>query len=133
MRHRPLERDRHRPGNPFGKVNLQMWKRASFATLLVSAALVVEGQDFDKVQITVTKVAGNVYLLKGEGGNIAASIGEDGIVLVDDQYAPLAGKIQAALKAITDKPIRFVINTHYHIDHTGANVLPATSTGHRPR
>jgi glyoxylase-like metal-dependent hydrolase (beta-lactamase superfamily II) len=60
-------------------------------------------------------------LLVGEGGNIAADIGDDGIVLVDDQYAPLAGKIQAALKGITDKPIRFVINTHYHDDHTDGN------------
>lgn len=80
-------------------------------------------QDFSKVQIKVTKVAGNIYMLEGAGGNIAASVGEDGIVIVDDQYAPLAEKIQAALKnlGITDKPVRFVINTHYHGDHTGGN------------
>jgi len=62
-------------------------------------------------------------MLEGEGGNIAASIGEDGIVIVDDQFAPLAKKIQASLKSlgITDKPVRFVINTHYHGDHTGGN------------
>jgi cyclase len=78
--------------------------------------------DFSKVQIRVAKVAGNVYMLQGgDGGNIAASVGEDGIVIVDDQYAPLADKIQAALKGITDKPVRFVINTHYHGDHTGGN------------
>lgn len=82
-----------------------------------------ENKDFSKVQITVTKVSGNIYMLEGEGGNIAASVGEDGIVIVDDQYAPLAKKIQAALKdlKITDKPVRFVINTHYHGDHTGGN------------
>ncbi len=81
-------------------------------------------QDFSKVQIKVTKVSGNIYMLEGEGGNIAASVGEDGIVIVDDQFAPLAEKIQAALKnlGITDKPVRFVINTHYHGDHTGGNV-----------
>jgi glyoxylase-like metal-dependent hydrolase (beta-lactamase superfamily II) len=80
-------------------------------------------QDFSKVQIKVTKVSGNIYMLEGAGGNIAASIGEDGIVIVDNQYAPLADKIQAALKnlGITDKPVRFVINTHYHGDHTGGN------------
>lgn len=80
-------------------------------------------QDFSKVEIKVTKVSGNIYMLEGAGGNIAASVGEDGIVLVDDQYAPLAEKIQAALKniGITDKPVRFVINTHYHGDHTGGN------------
>jgi len=57
----------------------------------------------------------------GDAGNIGASVGEDGVVIVDDQYAPLADKIQAALKGITDKPIRFIINTHYHGDHTGGN------------
>jgi glyoxylase-like metal-dependent hydrolase (beta-lactamase superfamily II) len=75
------------------------------------------------VQIKATKVSGNIYMLEGAGGNIAASIGEDGIVIVDDQFAPLADKIQASLKnlGITDKPVRFVINTHYHGDHTGGN------------
>src|SRR5258708_35894845 len=77
--------------------------------------------DWSKVQIKVTKVSGNIYMLEGQGGNIAASVGEDGIVIVDDEFAPLAEKIQAALKnlGITDKPVRFVINTHYHGDHTG--------------
>ena len=82
---------------------------------------VTQDHDFSKVQIKVTKVAGNVYMLEGAGGNIGASVGEDGIVVVDDQYAPLADRIQAALKGITDKPVRFVINTHYHEDHTGGN------------
>lgn len=91
------------------------------ALLLASALASAQDQDFSKVQITVTKVAGNVYMLQGSGGNIAASVGDDGIVIVDDQYAPLADKIQAALKGITDKPVRFVINTHYHGDHTGGN------------
>ena len=87
------------------------------------AALGGQQQDFSKVQIKVTKVSGNIYMLEGAGGNIAASIGEDGIVIVDDQFAPLAEKIQASLKSlgITDKPVRFVINTHYHGDHTGGN------------
>ena len=82
-----------------------------------------QDQDFSKVEIKVTKVSGNIYMLQGAGGNIAASVGEDGIVIVDDQFAPLASKIQAALKGlgITDKPVRFVINTHYHGDHTGGN------------
>lgn len=80
-----------------------------------------QNADYSKVQIKVEKVAGNVYMLQGAGGNIGASVGDDGIVIVDDQFAPLADRIQAALKGITDKPIRFVINTHYHDDHTGGN------------
>lgn len=89
--------------------------------LFACALAATQEEDFSKVQMKVTKVAGNVYMLEGEGGNIGASIGEDGIVVIDDQYAPLAERIQAALKSITDKPVRFIINTHFHEDHTGAN------------
>jgi cyclase len=93
-------------------------------TLLVGSCLALaQDEDFSKVQMKVTKVSGNVYMLVGAGGNIGASIGDDGIVIVDDQFAPLADKIRAALKGITDKPVRFVINTHYHFDHTGGNAL----------
>ncbi|PYT57055.1 MAG: MBL fold metallo-hydrolase [Acidobacteria bacterium] len=93
------------------------------AAMLLGQAASAQNQDFSKVEIKVTKVSGNIYMLEGAGGNIAASVGEDGIVIVDDQFAPLANKIQAALKElkITDKPVRFVINTHYHGDHTGGN------------
>ena len=93
------------------------------AAIWLNRASAQQNQDFSKVEIKVTKVSGNIYMLEGAGGNIAASVGEDGIVIVDDQFAPLADKIQAALKElkITDKPVRFVINTHYHGDHTGGN------------
>ncbi|MBI2677779.1 MAG: MBL fold metallo-hydrolase [Candidatus Koribacter versatilis] len=77
--------------------------------------------DFSKVEIKVEKVADGVYMLSGAGGNIGASIGEDGIVVIDDEFAPLVPKIQAALKGITGKPVRFILNTHYHGDHTGGN------------
>ena len=89
--------------------------------LLACGLAAAQDEDFSKVQMKVTKVSGTVYMLEGAGGNIGASIGDDGIVIVDDQYAPLAEKIQAALKGITDKPVRFIINTHYHGDHTGGN------------
>src|SRR5580693_566655 len=93
------------------------------AVLSLPLSARAQDQDFSKVQIKVTKVSGNIYMLEGEGGNIAASVGEDGIVIVDDEFAPLAEKIAAALKniGVTDKPVRFVINTHYHGDHTGGN------------
>ena len=102
---------------------------AAVALLLLPIALPAQQEDFSKVEMKVTKVSGNIYMLEGVGGNIAASVGEDGIVIVDDEFAPLAEKIQAALKnlGITDKPVRFVINTHYHGDHTGANAPFATS------
>jgi cyclase len=109
------------------------WLAGTFilaGAILFSYAACAQDVDFSKVQIKVTKVSGNIYMLEGEGGNIAASVGEDGIVIVDDQFAPLADKIQAALKnlGITDKPVRFVINTHYHGDHTGGNA-PFANTG----
>ena len=103
-----------------------LWSRLAVmfgSVFLVGVGLRAQEKDFSKVEIKVTKVSGNIYMLEGDGGNIAASVGEDGIVIVDDQYAPLADKIQVALKnmKITDKPVRFVINTHYHGDHTGGN------------
>jgi cyclase len=77
--------------------------------------------DWNAVQIKVHKVAGNVYMLEGRGGNIGVSVGEDGLVMVDSQYLPLADKIEAALgKLGSDKP-KFILNTHWHGDHTGGN------------
>jgi len=101
----------------------------SFGLVVLPRVSSAQNQDFSKVEIKVSKVSGNIYMLQGAGGNIAASVGEDGIVIVDDQFAPLADKIQSALKGIgvTDKPVRFVINTHYHGDHTGGNVPFANS------
>jgi cyclase len=78
-------------------------------------------RDFSQVEIKVHQVQGTVYMLEGAGGNIGVSVGADGIVIVDDQFAPLAPKIQAALRGITDRPVRFVINTHWHSDHVGGN------------
>lgn len=93
------------------------------ALLVPELALAQQPQDFSKVEIKVTKVSGNVYMLEGAGGNIGASLGDDGILIVDTEYAPLAAKIQAALKGIgiTDKPVRFVVDTHYHGDHSNGN------------
>ena len=107
-----------------------MRKATLIAVLGLAVLAAAQNQDFSKVEIKVTKVSGNIYMLQGSGGNIAASVGEDGVVIVDDQYAPLADKIAAALKGIgvTDKPVRFVINTHYHGDHTGGNA-PFASGG----
>jgi cyclase len=77
--------------------------------------------DWSKVEIKATKVAGNVYMLEGAGGNIGVSVGPDGILIVDDQFAPLADKIKAALKTLGEGKLKFVLNTHWHGDHTGGN------------
>ena len=92
--------------------------------ILISAATTpVYAQDFSKVEITTTKVAGNVHMLQGAGGNIGVSVGADGILIVDDQFAPLADKIKAALKTLGEGKLKFVLNTHWHGDHTGGNAL----------
>ncbi|MFQ6045306.1 MAG: MBL fold metallo-hydrolase [Gemmatimonadales bacterium] len=78
-------------------------------------------QEMEDVQITTTAVAPGVYMLQGRGGNLGLSVGDDGAFLVDDQYAPLTEKILTAIGEVTDKPVRFVINTHWHGDHTGGN------------
>jgi cyclase len=83
-----------------------------------------QARDLSKVEIKVTPVAGRVYMLEGSGGNIGASVGEDGILIVDDQFEPLAPKIRAALQGIAGGgKLKFVINTHWHGDHTGGNVV----------
>jgi glyoxylase-like metal-dependent hydrolase (beta-lactamase superfamily II) len=86
--------------------------------LSVSSAF---GQDYDKVQIKTVKTSGNVYMLMGSGGNLGVLAGDDGVFLVDDQFAPLTKKIKDAIGKISDKEIRFLINTHWHFDHVGGN------------
>jgi glyoxylase-like metal-dependent hydrolase (beta-lactamase superfamily II) len=91
---------------------------AVVALLLLSAA---EEPDWKAVQVAAERVAGSVSVLRGRGGNIGVSAGEDGVFLVDDQYAPLTDKVKAAVASISDRPLRFVLNTHWHGDHTGGN------------
>ena len=93
------------------------------AALMLAAALdaAAQADRFAKVEIRTTKLADNVYMLQGEGGNIGVSAGEDGVLLIDDQFAPLTERILAAVKAISDQPVRLVLNTHWHFDHTGGN------------
>jgi len=79
--------------------------------------------DFSKVEIKTTDLGDNIYMLEGQGGNITVAVGKDGIIMVDGQYAPLHDKIKAAIEAISKKPIKYLINTHFHGDHTGGNEL----------
>jgi glyoxylase-like metal-dependent hydrolase (beta-lactamase superfamily II) len=93
--------------------------------VLLAALLLLVGsgsslaQDFDAVEITLHPVSGNVSYVEGSGGNIGLFVGEDGVFLIDDQYAPLTDKIVAAIRKVSDAPIRFLINTHMHPDHVG--------------
>ena len=87
----------------------------------MSVALAQQDPDWDAVSITSQDVGGGIHVLFGRGGNIGLSTGDDGALLVDDQYAPLTDKILAAVRSITSEPVRFVVNTHWHGDHTGGN------------
>ncbi len=93
----------------------------TLALLGASSVAAAQQRDWSKVQIESTPLRMGTHLLEGAGGNIVASVGKDGTFIIDDQYAPLNDKIRAALKAIDDQPVRFVINTHWHGDHTGGN------------
>lgn len=91
------------------------------SALLAIVVRAVAAEDFSEVEIKATHVAGNIYMLSGSGGNIGVSAGPDGILIVDDQFAPLADKIEVALKELNPGKVKFVVNTHFHGDHTGGN------------
>lgn len=101
----------------------------ALASLIVALAIsallcggaVAQQPDFDAVQIETLHVSGNIYMLVGAGGNIAVSVGEDGVFIVDDEFAPLTDKIVRAIRMLSDGPIRFLVNTHSHGDHVGGN------------
>ena len=103
-----------------------MVRRISAALVFAVLALVAnlanaQQRDFSKVEIKTTKLAEDVYMLQGAGGNIGVCVGPEGVLVIDDQFAPLSDKIMAAIKAISDRPVRFLFNTHFHGDHTGGN------------
>lgn len=108
-----------------------MRRRSNVQGVLMAVAFAAAGgvvaQDWEAVQIKAEPVHGNVYMLTGQGGNIGVSVGPDGILIVDDQFAPLADKIRAALGELAGdddraRGLQFILNTHYHGDHTGGNV-----------
>jgi glyoxylase-like metal-dependent hydrolase (beta-lactamase superfamily II) len=100
-----------------------IWIRTAMAvwTAMALTAAPATGQQFGDVTIETIEVREGVYMLVGAGGNIGLSVGEDGTFMIDDQYAPLTKKILEAVHKLTDRPVRFVINTHWHQDHTGGN------------
>jgi cyclase len=101
-------------------------KRIIIATLAGTAitfagAANAQQPDFSKVEITATDLGNKTYMLEGAGGNITVAVGTDGIIMVDDQFAPLHEKIKAAIQKISPLPIKYLVNTHYHLDHVGGN------------
>lgn len=96
--------------------------RAAIALSLLLVSTTLSAQtNFDSVQVRTTSLGRGVYVLFGAGGNIGLSVGNDAVFVVDDQFAPLTPKILAAIRTLTDKPVKFVLNTHWHFDHTGGN------------
>ncbi len=93
-----------------------------FAVILPLQFLnVVAAQDCDNIEITATQVTDSIYMLQGSGGNIGVSVGDDGTFIIDDQFAPLTDKISAAIGELTDQSVEFVVNTHFHFDHSDGN------------
>ena len=99
---------------------MNYFKKLSLAALIFLASTSLAAKEAE-VKITTINVNNGVYMLMGQGGNIGLSVGSDGIFMIDDQFAPLSKKIKDAISKISDKPLKFVINTHWHFDHTGGN------------
>lgn len=101
----------------------QAWRSLSLLVSLLLLAVGASAQepDYSKVEIKTSELAPGIYMLEGAGGNLGLSVGDDGAFLIDDQYAPMSAKIQAAVAKVSPKPIRFVVSTHWHFDHTGGN------------
>ncbi len=98
-----------------------MKKQVSFLLLTLLTSSLFAFQNFEDVKIEITQVNDNVYMLTGAGGNIGLLTGEDGLFMIDDQFAPLSERIIERIKTLSDHPIRFLVNTHHHGDHTGGN------------
>jgi len=96
--------------------------KSIFLSIFLSVlAINTMAQDFADVKINVIKANGNVYMLQGAGGNIGVFATEEGLLLIDDQFSPLAKRIETAMQSIIDKDLKYIVNTHYHGDHTGSN------------
>ena len=104
--------------NPIKRTRNRIFSLSLFSLLFPALA---SAQDFDSIEITTIHVKDNIYMLQGSGGNIGVSVGPDGAIIIDDQFAPLTDKIEAAIAELTDEPVTFVFNTHFHYDHTDGN------------
>ena len=94
---------------------------AAATVLFAGTAFAQQNIDFSKVEVKTTDLGNKTYLLEGAGGNVTVAVGTDGIIMVDSQFAPMHDKLKAAIEKISPLPIKYLINTHYHGDHTGGN------------
>jgi len=94
---------------------------AGAAVLVAGPAVAQQNIDFSKVEVKTTDLGNKTYLLEGAGGNVTVAVGTDGIIMVDSQFAPMHDKLKAAIEKISPLPVKYLINTHYHGDHTGGN------------
>ena len=97
------------------------FKKLIITTLFLTLSAFAHNHGFDNVKIKTIEVKDGIYMLMGRGGNIGLSVGDDGVFMIDDQFAPLSEKIKTAISKITDKKVKFLINTHWHFDHVGGN------------
>lgn len=109
---------RHHQTVPFSR---RACRQLAPLLLLLATSTSAQEPDYSKIEIKTSELAPGIYMLEGAGGNLGLSVGDDGAFLIDDQYAPMSAKIQAAVAKVSQKPIRFVVSTHWHFDHTGGN------------
>src|SRR5664280_2060972 len=112
-----------REGNPMTNITL-----SALATAIVCFAAPANAQggppvgpDWSKIEIKTTDLGNRTYMLEGFGGNVTVAVGDDGVIMVDGQYAPLNDKLKAAIAAVTPQPVKFLVNTHHHGYHAGGN------------
>src|SRR5258706_15627123 len=94
---------------------------AATIAILAAGAHAAQQQDFSKAEVKTTDLGKNTYMLEGAGGNVTIAVGTNGVIMVDAQFAPMHDKLKPAIAQITKQPVAYLINTHYHGDHTGGN------------
>jgi cyclase len=102
-------------------MRFKAWTLAAASIVFAAGAYAAQQQDFSKVEVKTTNLGNNTYMLEGAGGNVTVAVGTDGIIVVDAQFAPMHDKLKAAISQISNQPVKYLINTHYHGDHTGGN------------
>jgi len=102
-------------------MRFKAWTLMAASIVFAAGGYAAQQQDFSKVEVKTTNLGNNTYMLEGAGGNVTVAVGTDGIIVVDAQFAPMHDKLKAAITQISNQPVKYLVNTHYHGDHTGGN------------